>query len=241
MQTNTLAAPGIQPPLQPQSPAAQSQSQPQSPDTSPSARSRALSSDFETFLKMLTVQMKNQDPLNPMESTEFAVQLATFSGVEQQVRTNDLLSRMGDLLGGSGISQFATWIGSEVRTSGQAQFDGMPLTLYPPENAARDMPSFLLVRDASGLPVSRVPVQLEGQPVVWAGVGQDGTPFAPGRYSFEIEQTDGVNVVSTLPVEHYAMVREVRAAADGAMLVLDGGALVAANAVTAVRGAERTE
>lgn len=46
------------------------------------------SSDFETFLKMLTTQIKNQDPLNPMEGTEFAVQLATFSGVEQQVMTN---------------------------------------------------------------------------------------------------------------------------------------------------------
>ena len=41
--------------------------------------------DFETFLKMLTTQIRNQDPLNPMEGSEFAVQLATFSGVEQQV------------------------------------------------------------------------------------------------------------------------------------------------------------
>ena len=46
----------------------------------------AESSDFETFLKMLTVQMQNQDPLNPVESTDYAVQLATFSGVEQNSR-----------------------------------------------------------------------------------------------------------------------------------------------------------
>ena len=43
---------------------------------------------------MLTTQIKNQDPLNPMEGTEFAVQLATFSGVEQQVQTNQLLARL---------------------------------------------------------------------------------------------------------------------------------------------------
>ena len=42
--------------------------------------------DFQTFLKMLTTQIKNQDPLNPMEGSDFAVQLATFSGVEQQVQ-----------------------------------------------------------------------------------------------------------------------------------------------------------
>ena len=39
------------------------------------------SSDYETFLKMLTVQMQNQDPLNPVESSDFAAQLATFSSV----------------------------------------------------------------------------------------------------------------------------------------------------------------
>jgi flagellar basal-body rod modification protein FlgD len=230
MQTNAITAPGVQPLIQPQT-------QPEPPAANP----KALSSDFETFLKMLTVQMKNQDPLNPMESSDFAVQLATFSGVEQQVRTNDLLSRMSDLLGGSEISQFASWIGSEVRTAGEARFEGVPLTLYPPENAARDLPSFLVVKDAGGVPVSRVPVFLEGQPFVWAGVGPAGTPFAPGRYSFQIEQTDGVNVVNTLPVEHYAQVREVRTAPEGTMLVLDGGATVAANGVTAVRGPDRIE
>ncbi len=41
-----------------------------------------ISADFETFLKMLTVQMQNQDPLNPVDSSDYATQLATFSGVE---------------------------------------------------------------------------------------------------------------------------------------------------------------
>jgi flagellar basal-body rod modification protein FlgD len=73
---------------------------PQSPNQT--TRSKALTSDFETFLRMLTVQMKNQDPLNPIESSDFAVQLATFSGVEQQVKTNDLLTKLADSFGGSG-------------------------------------------------------------------------------------------------------------------------------------------
>ena len=70
-----------------------------------------LSSDFETFLKMLTVQMENQDPLNPVESTEFATQLATFSGVEQQVQTNDLLKSLGAQLGAMNVSQLSGWVG----------------------------------------------------------------------------------------------------------------------------------
>lgn len=208
------------------------------PTTRPQPSGRevsALSSDFETFLKMLTVQMKNQDPLNPIESTDFAVQLATFSGVEQQVKTNELLAGLRDALGGSAMSQFAGWIGQEVRSSAQAAFDGAPLTLYPGDGAARDLPSFLVVRNASGLPVSRVPLPAPTEPFVWAGVGAGGAPFPQGTYSFEIEQTEANTVVATIPVEHYATVREVRSGPAGAMLVLDGGATVRANAVTAVR------
>ena len=66
--------------------------------------SSKISSDFETFLLMLTTQLENQDPLNPIESQDFAVQLATFSGVEQQVLTNDLLSDLGQGFGSSGHS-----------------------------------------------------------------------------------------------------------------------------------------
>lgn len=52
--------------------------------------------DFTTFLTMLATQIKNQDPLNPMDGADFAVQLATFSGVEQQVQTNMLLQKIID-------------------------------------------------------------------------------------------------------------------------------------------------
>ena len=54
------------------------------PATTPPASKadNRISSDFNTFLKMLTTQLKNQDPLNPMDNSEYAAQLATFSGVE---------------------------------------------------------------------------------------------------------------------------------------------------------------
>lgn len=66
---------------------------------SPTSSSGALTSDFDTFLRMLTVQMQNQDPLDPVDSADYAVQLATFSGVEQQVRTNELLTELSCLDG----------------------------------------------------------------------------------------------------------------------------------------------
>jgi flagellar basal-body rod modification protein FlgD len=134
-------------------------------------RTNALSSDFETFLRMLTVQMKNQDPLNPIESSDFAVQLATFSGVEQQVKTNELLAKLSDGFGSSGLSTFAEWIGKDVRTAADASFNGAPLTLYPGQAFDNGDAGFLVVRDSSGLPVARYPIQGGIEPVAWAGAG----------------------------------------------------------------------
>ena len=86
--------------------------------TSTVAKKPVISSDFDTFLKMLTTQIKNQDPTNPMDSADFAVQLATFSGVEQQVRTNDLLGDLGAQFGVMGMSQLGAWVGQEARAPG---------------------------------------------------------------------------------------------------------------------------
>ena len=71
----------------------------------------AQASDYETFLKMLTVQMQNQDPLNPVEASDFAAQLANFSAVEQQVLTNNLLTSIEARLAATGVSQLAGWVG----------------------------------------------------------------------------------------------------------------------------------
>src|SRR5690606_19156239 len=73
--------------------------------------SSVANGDFDTFLKMLTTQIANQDPLNPMEGSDFAVQLATFSGVEQQARTNQLIEALASRMGVSGLSQLSGWIG----------------------------------------------------------------------------------------------------------------------------------
>lgn len=208
---------------------------PQQQRQTPAGNPNALSSDFETFLTMLTVQMKNQDPLNPIQSSDFAVQLATFSGVEQQVRTNELLTRLADGFATSGMTGFANWIGQEVRSSGPASFDGTPLTLYPGEASSDADATFLVVRDASGLPVARTPIAPGSDPVTWAGVRPDGTPFPTGLYSFEIEEVQGETVIATKGVEHYARVTEVQSGPAGPVFVLAGGATISASDVVAVR------
>ncbi len=92
-----------------------------------SENSAVLSSDFETFLQMLTAQAKYQDPLEPIDSSAYAAQLAQFSMVEQQVQSNELLANLAEQLGGSNMAGMANWIGMEARTTEPAFFEGSPI------------------------------------------------------------------------------------------------------------------
>ena len=193
-----------------------------------------LSSDFETFLKMLTTQMKNQDPLNPIESQDFAVQLATFSGVEQQVRTNDLLESLAGGLGLSGISQLAGWVGMEARVDASADYNGAPITLFPNPDPASDA-AMLIVHDEFGRVVSREAVPVDAISVDWVGLDGSGAPLLPGKYTFELESLNAGQVTSTKPVEHYALITEARQGPSGIEIVLQGGESVLADHVSALR------
>ena len=195
----------------------------------------AISSDFNTFLRMLTVQMQNQDPLDPVDSADYAVQLATFSGVEQQVKTNDLLAALGAQLSISGLAEMATWVGREARAAMPGHFDGSPLTISPNPLAIADRVE-LVVRDAAGLEVSRVAIPKSAEPIEWAGVTADGAPLPPGPYRFEVVSlgADGTALL-TAPAEVYGRVIEVRSEGGETRLIMEGGASVAASAVTALR------
>jgi flagellar basal-body rod modification protein FlgD len=77
--------------------------------------------DYESFLKLLVAEMKNQDPTKPMESTDFVAQLATFSQVEQSVQSN---SKLDQILQSTVLSQAGSLIGREI-TSADGKTSGV--------------------------------------------------------------------------------------------------------------------
>ncbi len=209
------------------------------PDTTvPDTTSRTqITSDFEAFLRMLTVQMENQDPLNPVDSTDFAVQLATFSSVEQQVQTNDLLRALQDQMGASGIAQMADWVGREVRTTAPVTLDGSPVTLYPKLESGAESAS-VIVRNSAGDQITELRIDTTGNPVEWAGVTTDGFPFPPGPYTFEVQSFSAGDLLGTNRAETYAPVQEVRRNGQGEnVVVLPGNIEVDTNTITALRRA----
>jgi flagellar basal-body rod modification protein FlgD len=193
-----------------------------------------ISSDFDTFLRMLTVQMQNQDPLNPIDSADYAVQLATFSGVEQQVRTNQLLADLQGRFQQMGMAEMASWIGKEARSDAPVLYEGTPVTLSPNPAVGANR-AVLAVRDASGNLVSREEIPVSDAPYQWLGAGVDGSPLPSGVYSITLESLNGETVISSSPVEHYSRVAEVRTGTAGTTLLLEGGIEVASTRVTALR------
>ncbi|MDB4110972.1 flagellar hook assembly protein FlgD [Yoonia sp.] len=213
----------------------------QSPATAPSALPTAgadasLNSDFEVFLQMLTAQMKYQDPLNPVDSTDYATQLATFSGVEQAVLTNDLLKSLTTQMTVGGLSDMASWVGREARTSAPTYFDGKPIELFPQAIGAADTKE-IIVRDESGAEVQRIPYASGSESIQWAGVQANGTPMQAGLYSFQIVGKANGDVTGQAGVDVYSKVNEVRIEAEQTMLIMQGGAAVPSNQVTALRDA----
>lgn len=118
-----------------------------------------LVSNFETFLQLLTTQLKNQDPLSPLDSNDFTAQLTQMAGVEQQLLTNDLLQALVNQ-GGAGLDGAVSYIGKFVTAAGSASqlTDGAANWSY--ELAANAADVQLQVLDSSGA-------------VVWSGAAPD--------------------------------------------------------------------
>ncbi|RME16203.1 MAG: flagellar basal body rod modification protein [Alphaproteobacteria bacterium] len=193
-----------------------------------------ISSDFQTFLKMLTVQMQNQDPLNPIESTDYAVQLATFSGVEQQVKTNDLLEAVKGQLGAMSMSDLAGWVGKEVRAEAPAWYTGAPVTIQgtPASGAER---AVVQVQNAAGETVDRFEIPVSSEPVEWSGRDAAGNRLPDGAYTFTLQSYSHDKLVSEKQMSAFSEVKEARMEDGEVLLVLAGGGEVKASDVDALR------
>ena len=194
----------------------------------------AATGDFQTFLTLLTTQMRNQDPLKPIDSTEFVAQLASFSAVEQQIRANDRLQGILDVLSGGSPAGLAEWIGREVRVAAEADFEGAPIevALEPAEGADR---AFLVVRNDFGTEVARLPVAADARAAVWDGRDAMGGMAAHGSYAFTLESYAGEALAGTSPGKVFRRVEEVRLADGAPVLVLDGGTQVPAAEIAGLR------
>ncbi len=198
-----------------------------------------LSADYETFLKLLTAQVSNQDPLAPMDSSTFVTQLAQLSQVEQSVQVNDNLAEISNKIAGAIAMSDVQLIGRTVAVPGQQITTSQENTRmsYQLSGPASEVSANIVAVDGTvlrrfeGLPTSSD----ETHDFVWDGRDMEGLPVVgEGPFRLEINASDSEGTAVS-----YTSFTEARVASvifrDGAsMLVLEDGAEVASSRVARV-------
>jgi flagellar basal-body rod modification protein FlgD len=166
------------------------QTQTQSTATS-SSSSQAFGEEFNSFIKLLTAQVRNQDPLSPLDSTQFVEQLATFSALEQQVNSNTNLQSIATMLNDMTGLLASQWLGQSVSIeAANAPYTGEDVTfsIDAPGGTER---SVLSILDSSGQTVWVETLDPEEDIHTWNGaLASGGTATKDDVYTFNIDTYD---------------------------------------------------
>ena len=174
--------------------------------------------------------MKNQDPMNPSDPTDFASQLATFTQVEQQIKASTLLEKMvsNAMLGTTSL------IGKNVQVEKKGYFDGTSIRLMVnPDKAATS--ANLIVKDADGKKVAKKKIELASKAIDWSGKGKDGEVLKACLYSFSAESLKDGKSIGENVVEAYSKITEVTFADKKTLLTLAGGQTVLLDKIKGLR------
>ena len=192
-----------------------------------------LAEDFTQFLTLLTTQLQNQDPLNPMDSTEFTNQLVQFSQVEQSINTNQKLDDMLALQLGSISTVALGYVGMDVTyTSAEMNWDGAkPVTVnYGLESEAKVLKvniyneQGILVRSMDG------PKSPGGQKAVWDGKDNNGNIMPAGTYSLKVDAADTADKPMAVTTAVSGNVRGIESQ-NGVVMLLIGERAVSLNTI----------
>lgn len=152
-----------------------------------------FSKDYLLFLNMLTTQLKNQDPAEPLDTNQFTQQLVQFSNVEQQIKVNDKLQLLIDGQGTSGASAALGYLGKDVDANGDKialDADGSaPYQFIADKNYQKvDIAIF----NSKGVEVRKIdgPKEKGLQQLTWDGRDNTGNPMPEGTYTVRVSGSD---------------------------------------------------
>jgi flagellar basal-body rod modification protein FlgD len=196
------------------------------------ALSKALGTDNslgqEAFLKLLVAQLKNQDPLNPQQNSDFVAQLAQFSSLEQSIGINDRLDQLALQNQGMQNSEIVGLVGKQatvkgdiVTLSGQGAIVPISFTL---SDAAQQ--STIVIKDASGRLVRTIPVAAKAAGTVtvqWNGQNDSGNPQPAGPYKVTVTAKNGEDAPVALTQQTTGTIQSVSFDRGFPVVHLDNG------------------
>lgn len=155
-----------------------------------------LAEDFTQFLTLLTTQLQNQDPLNPMDSTEFTNQLVQFTQVEQAINTNQKLDHLVQMQLSSMTNMALGYVGLDITyPSVELSFDGETPSKITYSLAEEAREAYINIRDENGTLVFNGPVPRDvgTKFYEWDGRTTDGSIAKEGTYSFTIDAVNSAD------------------------------------------------
>jgi flagellar basal-body rod modification protein FlgD len=157
-----------------------------------SMASQQIAGNFQSFLMLLTTQLQNQNPLDPLDTNQFTQQLVEFAGVQEQLNTNDSLSTLVSLQQTAQATQALNFVGkTAVVSGGTAALTKSSATweLNVPTTSTVN----ISIANAQGQTVftgSYSATAGDNQPFTWDGKGSDGTQWPDGQYTLTATAAD---------------------------------------------------
>ena len=194
--------------------------------TSGAARDRVgLADDFDSFLLLLTAQLKNQDPLSPLDANQFTEQLVQFSAVEQAIKSNDVLGQLLTVIRGDQIARSVDYIGAEVEAAGQTVRlgGGGPAQVHYRLDQAAANVRIDIYDSGDRLVASQVgEAGLGRHSVTWDGRSESGAPLPDGLYRFDVVASDATGDAVPVTTTIRGLVDGVEIVGEHVLLSIDG-------------------
>lgn len=155
--------------------------------------SKSLSSNYNMFMTLLVTQMKNQDPMNPTDTSTFTSQLVQYSSVEQQIKMNANLADLKALQTTQNAANLVSYVGKTVKVDGSTTtFDGSSAASWDFTSSAASPSAKITISNASGQAVYSTTQTLSSgsNTFTWDGTTTAGGMAAAGPYTIAVSGND---------------------------------------------------
>jgi flagellar basal-body rod modification protein FlgD len=181
-----------------------------------------IADNFQTFLTLLTTQLQNQNPLDPLDTNQFTQQLVQFAGVEQQLKQNEQLKELLALEKINQSTQALIYVGNKVAVDGSSQqFNGSATWNLdaPVATTAK-----ITITSATGATAYSGTFAMDkgNASFMWDGKGNDGTQWPEGTYKLTATYKDSAGKDVAIPTEIVGVVDSVDLTASPALLSIGG-------------------
>ncbi len=192
-------------------------------NSSTATNNQMIASNFTTFLQLLTTQLKNQNPLDPLDTNQFTQQLVQFAQVEQQMKSNDTLASLLSLEKNAQQTTALAYVGQTVVVDGSTTALGSNGATWS-FNAKKVGTASVTIKDSTGQTAytGTFPVNPGDQKFTWDGHGTDGKTWPAGNYTMTITATDANSQSVGISTEVEAVVDSVDLTQDPPTLSLNG-------------------